>query len=248
MNREQSVLERRRNRVSSLLLDLLYPPRCPFCEEALPVGERVHRTCAEAVPRIRGSRCICCGKPVGEGERLCGDCSENRHSFDAGFGAFVYDGTVRDALLALKFRGKKEYADALGQMTAKEAEPFLKKWNVEMLLPVPMHPAKQRKRGFNQAEALAVSIGRCISLPVVRNVLVRTRGTEAMKALEAEDRKRNLRSAFRVNHAEKIRGKNICLIDDIYTTGATADACAEACSAAGASRVVFVTTGIGDDR
>ena len=243
-----SLKEAGRKRVPSLLLDLLYPPRCPFCGEAVPVGQKYHIACAEKIPRIRGMRCRKCGKPTADGEKLCSDCSTAEHRFDAGFGAFVYDGAVRDALLALKFRGKKEYAEVLGKMTAEEAVPFLRGQNIEFFLPVPMHRKKQKFRGYNQAEILADAISSHTGIPVLKNTLVRTRGTAAMKTLRVKERLENLRGAFLVRDPLSIRGKTICLVDDIYTTGATADACAEACFDAGAARVCVLTAGTGDDR
>ncbi|MBE5996492.1 MAG: ComF family protein [Lachnospiraceae bacterium] len=248
MNRKMFLKEAGRKRVPSLLLDVLYPPRCPFCGEAVPVGQRYHSACAEKIPRIRGMRCQKCGKPTAEGEKLCGDCSAAEHRFDAGFGAFVYDGAVRDALLALKFRGKKEYADVLGEMTAEEAGEFLREQKIVLFLPVPMHRKKQKFRGYNQAGVLADAISFHTGIPVLKNTLVRTRGTSAMKTLGVQERRENLRGAFLVRDPLPVRGKKICLIDDIYTTGATADGCAEACFAAGAAGVCVLTAGIGDDR
>ena len=240
--------EEGRRKAFSLLLDVLYPPRCPLCGEAMPVGQKIHPECIGKIQRITGHRCAKCGKPTDPGERLCSDCAETPHRFNAGFGAFVYDGVIRDAILAMKFRGKKEYADMLGLLTAREAETFLRMNHTQYLVPVPMHRKKKRMRGFNQAEVLAVRIGQYTGIPVLKDVLVRTRGTAAMKALDTGERRKNLSGAFRVNGRSPIAGKSLCLIDDIYTTGATADACAEACFAAGAARVVIVTIGTGDDR
>ena len=249
MNRKPNPVKKEGRRgIPSLLLDVLYPPRCPLCGESMPPGQRIHASCVEKIPRISGNRCEKCGKPTHPGERLCSDCMEVSHRFDEGLGAFLYDGMIRDALLALKFRGKKEYADMLGLLTAMEAESFLKANRTELLVPVPMHPRKKRIRGYNQAEVLAERIGVYTGIPAVRSALVRTRGTAAMKALEAEERRKNLSGAFAAGNAEALRGKNICIIDDIYTTGATVDACAEVCFACGAARVVFVAVGTGDDR
>ena len=230
------------------LLDILFPPRCPFCGDALPPGNLVHKSCEEMLPRVTGDRCRKCGKPVWPGEKLCLDCAGTEHSYLAGFGAFVYEGVFRDAVLAMKFRGKKEYARAIGYLTAREALPFLAKYRVELLVPAPMHRKKKRVRGFDQAEELAKHISEYTGIPLATGALVRKEETKAMKELREKERRRNLKGVFSVAKPERIRGRRIALIDDIYTTGATADACAEVLYRSGAACVVVVTSGTGDDR
>ena len=229
-------------------LDIFFPPRCPLCGELMPVGSRVHGSCLAALPRIRTARCGLCGKPVAEGEPFCADCRSRRHFFDAGIGAFVYEGALRDALLAMKFRGRKEYAEAIGALMAEEAAAFLREHPADLVLDVPMHPAKIRKRGFDQAAALAASFAYYADLPYGRGVLVRTRATGAMKDLPLQERIRNLTGAFSVRKKESVRGKAVVLVDDIYTTGTTMDAAAAALRASGARRIYFVTAATGDDR
>src|SRR5439155_20729340 len=112
-----------------------------------------------------------------------------------------------------------------------------------VLVPVPLHPARLRARGFNQALLLARALGRRLDLPVAPRVLVRRRATRAQPGLDAVERRRNLREAFRVRAPGTVAGRRVELVDDVLSTGAPADACARALLAAGAVRVDVYTVG-----
>ena len=231
--------------VAETALDLLYPPRCPFCEKIVKFGSRAHAECLAALPRVPGRRCAVCGKPVMESDMLCEDCEKTKHRYRQGMGAFLYEGTMRDAVLAFKFRGKKEYGTALGQLLAQEGGEALHVWKTELLIPVPMSRKKERKRGYNQAAVLASEVSREAGIPLRKDLVIRRKETEAMKALGAEARRGNLAEAFLLTDPAAIYGKNLCIIDDIYTTGATVDAMAAILCAQGAADVTFLTLCIG---
>jgi ComF family protein len=143
------------------------------------------------------------------------------------------------AVRALKYRRRRMVAEALGHLLA-ERYPFA---TDAVLVPVPLHRARLRERGFNQALLLARALGRHRTLTVLPGVLVRTRATRGQPGLRADERRRNLAGAFAVTAPAAIRGRAVVLIDDVLTTGATADACAAALLGAGAHRVDVYTAG-----
>jgi ComF family protein len=143
------------------------------------------------------------------------------------------------AVHGLKYHRRRIVADALGDLLA-ERYPFAEG---TLLVPVPLHPSKLRDRGFNQALLLARVLGRRRGLRVAPRALRRVRATRTQPGLTAPERRRNLRSAFAVGTATDLTGSHVVLVDDVLTTGATADACARVLSAAGAARVDVYTVG-----
>jgi ComF family protein len=143
------------------------------------------------------------------------------------------------AVQALKYRGRRRIADALGALLA-ERYPFD---SSAVLVPVPLHPKRLRARGFNQAVLLARALARRRGLVVAPRLLVRRRSTDAQTGLGAAERRANLRDAFAVRPTFRVPDRPLVLIDDVLTTGATADACARALRAAGAASVEVYTVG-----
>ena len=143
------------NSIRDMLLDLLYPPKCPLCgtliDPALPVCE----ACRGSLPHIRGGRCRICGRPVSDGEEICADCGEKEHSFDRGAGAFLYEGAFRESLGALKYRGEAEFGKRLGYLAAEELSEMIREWRPDRIVPIPLHKKRFRRRGYNQAERIA---------------------------------------------------------------------------------------------
>jgi len=143
------------------------------------------------------------------------------------------------AIQGLKYARRRALADALGQLLA-ERYPFAP---TALLVPVPLHITRLRERGFNQALLLARRLGRARGLAVASRALVRTRATHAQPGLAAAARRTNLANAFALRPGSAIAEREVVLIDDVLTTGATADACATVLSAAGAARVDVYTVG-----
>lgn len=143
-----------------------------------------------------------------------------------------------------KYHNKRRY----GQVFAKElAEQFgnqIKKWGIEAVIPVPLHPARRRKRGYNQAEILAGELGRIMSLSVDTDAVVRLRNTKAQKQLDDREREQNLMGAFGVRSDWK-KVPKVLLVDDIYTTGNTIHRVAKVLKKAGVEKVYFLTISIG---
>lgn len=198
---------------------LLFPAACPGCGISQDPGEAVSPcpACLGRMPR--------CGAPWLPGAG----------ALDRSGATFLYDSLCRELVLAYKYRG----LTSLAPFFARQLAPLTP--TVHRLLPVPLHPVRQRERGFNQAELLAEALSTLSGLPCESRLLVRTRPTRPQAELDREERGRNLRGAFDLRPGARLKGLDLLLIDDVYTTGATARACAELLKTAGASTVSVLT-------
>ena len=220
--------------VKTAFLDLLLPLKCLGCGRE---GDLICPSCRQSLPGIRLPLCQRCGATVSEGN-LCRSCIHYPLTIDGIRSVFLFQSTVRQAILQLKYRHLKTIAAPLGQLLAEHLSSHPLKG--EMLVPVPLHPKRLRERGYNQASLLAKELGKLFSLPVVEDTLVRVRDTISQASTaSAIERRRNVKDAF-VCH-EGLEGKQVLLIDDVCTTGATLDACSTALKAAGASSVWGLT-------
>ena len=234
-------------------LDLLYPPRCPLCGEILASGEgKVHEKCYEKLLWVREPICKRCGKPMmGSGvdvREFCQDCLRNRHrhgkSFDQGRALWIYEGDIQKSVLDFKYKGMKTYADFYGSEAVRVWGEWIRRKNPDVLVPVPLHARKKRIRGFNQAELLAKVIGKKIDLMVWNDILLRNRWTEPQKSISGQERRHNLTKSIEIGNLP-ISIRRVMLIDDIYTTGSTMEACARILKENGVEEVDFLTLCIG---
>lgn len=240
------------------LVDLLFPPFCPVCRERLGDGRRdpLCGGCWERLPRISPPWCLVCGAPFqtfpspepeapGDPDateaRLCGPCRRHRPSFSYARAAARYDGVAREALHALKFGGRRALAAPLGDLVAAMDPATLPEPALDLLVPVPLHPRRERERGFNQALLLARRVGHAWQVPVRADVLTRRTHTAPQTALGAEARRANVRGAFALRREEAVAGRHVAVVDDILTTGSTAAECARCLWAGGATTVGILT-------
>ncbi len=225
-------------------LTLLYPPRCFVCR-GLGHASGFCETCAGAVTPVPEPRCDRCGHPSGGGA-ACYNCRLRPPAFLQGRAWGGYEGVLRDAIHRLKYHDRPALAEPLGVHLAAFARtqtPALNHLRFDALVPVPMHPARRRLRGYNQSERLACVVGRELGLPVAPKWLARTRATRPQVGLAGGARTANLRGAFTASRA--VAGKTVLLIDDVTTTGSTLDECARDLKAAGASAVYALTLAAG---
>ena len=232
------------------ILDLVFPRRCPICDKPVkPYGELICRECA-AVPQPVGEYACCkCGKPVEPEEEYCSDCRAKKHVYYRGAAAFRYR-SVSGSLYRFKYEGRREYADYYGPGMARALDRFTEETGgghvPQVLVPVPCSAQRIRKRGYNQAAVLAEKLSEIVRIPVDKEALKRSKDTKALRTMSASERQNNLKRAFHA-YGNSVRLKSIMLIDDIYTTGATVDACAQALLEAGAKEVSFLTFAIGEN-
>lgn len=232
------------------LLSFLYPRRCPVCGDVLLPWQKgrlhIHPTCYARLYRISSPFCYKCGKGLRDPRKeLCPDCSRHRYSFECGRGLWRYDSASASAIYALKYRRQPEHADFFALCLARFYGSWLKSLRLDYIVPVPVSPARLRDRGYNQAELIAVKLGELLGIPVCADGLWRVRSTDPQKELGRAERLHNLEKAFQARE-ERISGRRIVLLDDVYTTGATAESCCRALKKAGAGPVWVLTacTGI----
>lgn len=218
----------------------LLAPTCAVCEALLeePLHGCVCRNCWAAVRFITPPVCDRCGDPLPRPVCECRQCSNRERVVERSRAVGEYEGTLRGIIHALKYDGRRSLAGPLaGEMKARAGELLAQ---ADCVTPVPLHWWRQHRRGFNQARELA----RHLELPVV-DVLTRTRHTRAQVELAAEHRRTNVQEAFGLRRPYRslrsVHGLTIVLVDDVSTTGATLEECANVLKTAGASKVYAVT-------
>jgi ComF family protein len=220
--------------IKTAFLDLLLPLRCLGCGRE---GDLICPSCRQSLPMIRLPLCQRCGATSSEGN-LCHSCINYPLTIDGIRSVFLFQSTVRQAILHLKYRHLKAVAAPLSQLLAEYIGSHPLKG--EVIIPVPLHPKRLRERGYNQASLLAKELSILVGLPVVEGALIRVHdAVPQARTKSAIERRRNVEGAFACQ--QRFEGRQILLIDDVCTTGATLDACATALKAAGASSVWGLT-------
>lgn len=174
---------------------------------------------------------------------FCFDCTHRFHLYDRGICLYRYD-SVRRTVYRFKYGGRQEYAAFLGQEMAQRLGKQLLAWKPDALVPVPLHPVRLKKRGYNQAALLARELGRRLEIPVVEDWLIREKNTAPLKMTDGRKRQKSLKNAFKIVQNE-LKLKTIIIIDDIYTTGSTVDAIAALCRQHGVEKVYFAALSVG---
>ncbi len=227
-------------------IDFFLPPKCPLCGNTA-AAPRDGQPCAVCVSRIRfiaHPRCPRCGRGYGTDagdDHLCSTCLTEGRRFHKARSVGAYEGLLLEAIARFKFRGVAYLAYPLGTLLAEYDDPDFAFQEIDLVIPVPLHPQRLRARGYNQSLLLARRVSRRRSLPLNFTALVRARPTVPQTQLSGPERQKNIRGAFEVRDAARIRGKKILLIDDVFTTGATVQECARVLLRAGAERVDVLT-------
>ncbi len=232
--------------IGHILLDALYPRRCPLCEQILTDRAALAcPACAGKLPFLREPLCKCCGRPLAAPEEeYCAECRQVKHAYREGRAVFLYEKRVRVALMRMKFQNRREYADFFAWAMASGARAYLQRIHPDEIVPVPMHRRKIRERGFDQCALLARRLSGRTGIPVREDLLVRSRYTKPQKGLDRTERRSNLSGAFALREGTK-PGERILILDDIYTTGSTIDEVSRVLLAGGAKEVYFLTLCIG---
>jgi competence protein ComFC len=216
------------------LIDLILPPRCGGCRR---VGAWLCERCRAQIRRLEEPLCRRCGVELPSASRTCG-CRTRLRSLTRLRSAVAYEGPVEHAVHRFKYEGWRRLAEPLAQLLAERlvVEGVAARWVVA----VPLHPARMRQRGFNQADLLSRELRRRLVLGAPPGVLVRTRETPPQVGHDRRRRLSNVRDAF-AWQGDDLMGESILIVDDVATTGATLDACASALRAAGSGPVTGVS-------
>jgi len=212
------------------VLNLVFPPHCVICGQP---GEWLCQSCAASFAYVQPPVCALCGRPLSNGH-LCHRCSTRRSPLNEVRAATYFEGGARRAIHQFKYKGVRVLAPYLGSVMAQA-------WHqspcpVSVIVPVPLHRQRLRQRGYNQSALLAQEVSRRIGLPVVEDCLRRVKQTRPQVGLGMAERRENVQGAFACT-GQRLSGEHVLLVDDVCTTGATLEACAQALLNRGAHEV-----------
>jgi len=201
------------------LINFIWPPHCAGCGELLPLSaDRL--ICGNCLKKLNQTG------PSFENYRHCKIiCSAK------------YEGVCKNLIIEFKFRASRTIAHTLAQIMADDLIKYSGTFAPDLIVPVPLHPGRKQERGFNQSELLSKNISKTLNIPCEKSFLKRTRNTPSQKALGKGERIKNVEGAFKSQNAA---GRNILLIDDVLTTGATMFECAKTLKQAGAKKVLAI--------
>lgn len=226
-------------------LDVLFPPLCTACHARVGEAHALCAGCWSKISFLDGPCCKCCGLPfeIDPGaDTLCAGCHARPRHFDHARSLLSYDDGSKDVILAFKFADRLDHAPAFARWLERSGRGLLAE--ADMVVPVPLHRWRLWKRRYNQSAVLGQRIARLAGKPFAPLVLERKRPTPAQSSMpSAKARRRNVLGAFRVplKRQEGVKGRTVLLVDDVFTTGATLEACARALKRAGAARVQVLT-------
>ncbi len=232
--------------ISHSIKQIIYPhvSNCSFCDKTLTLYENT--ICDKCIEKINSSKenykeCVSCGKLLAE-HTLCSACINKKYPFVKARAVGVYSGIVKEILHTYKYTGKRSLANPMARLMALEAIKNRDYLTCDCISFVPLSKLKLKERGFNQAELLALELGKYLRIPT-KSLLEKIVETEPMAKLSREDRLKNLKGAFK--SIGKIHGKNIILVDDVITTGSTITLCCKELQAAGANKIYVLTFATG---
>jgi ComF family protein len=239
------ALESSFRRARRRFVDFLFPPLCIACRAHVSDPGALCSDCWQAIQFIDGPMCECCGLPfdLDPGIKMrCAACHAKTPSFDKARALMRYDEKSRGPILALKHADRLDLVPTFGRWLDRGGRELVSESDI--ILPVPLHPTRLWSRRYNQSAELARALGRSAGKPVDVTALVRIRATPSQGAMaSARARRRNMRGAFKVadGHKSAMAGRNILLVDDVLTSGATVDSCARALLRSGALNVDVLT-------
>ena len=231
------------------LEDIIYPPRCVVCDRILSYGQQIHPECERQLYPVPNTVCMHCGSPVEGRREFCYDCNRKNtrirkymqeETCRQGKALYIYKGKIKDTMYRFKYSNKREYAEFFAEQATKRYGAWIKAKGIDAIMAVPMYRGKKKKRGYNQAEVFARALSQKLGIPYVANGIVRVKNTTPMKNLNDLERERNLKNAFQIRE-NIVQYYYILVVDDIYTTGSTADAVSKVMLKCGGKTVYFLS-------
>jgi len=227
-------------RIVEALASLFYPATCVVCSANIDNAEYLCADCRQRAPRIVAPFCAKCSEPFPGAITQtfsCANCEHRTLHFDCAVAAYRSRGLVRKVLHQFKYGKQRHLRYPVARWLAESLhDPRLRGRHFDVIVPVPLHPARERERGFNQAALIAELIATSAAIPS-RPVLERIRYTTTQTAYDRAERMENLHGAFRLRKNRDVRGLRVLLIDDVLTTGSTLSECARVLRRAGAVSV-----------
>ena len=214
------------------VLDLVFPPRCILCGDPGAHGMDLCSGCREDLPALHRV-CKSCSRPLAQAAEICASCLAQPPAWTRLAAPLHYHAPVDWLVQRFKFDGRMNCGRLLASLMAEQMG--VEKERPDLLIPVPLHDARLRERGFNQAEFLARCLGARLGIPVAGDALARIRDTAAQSGLPTESRESNVRRAFEINRVPDVT--HVALVDDVFTTGHTATECVRVLRRAGVSRI-----------
>jgi ComF family protein len=218
------------------ILDFALPPRCPGCGAVTLAPHLFCLDCWSALGFLAEPCCARCALPFDYGEGaavLCGRCLVEPPAYDRLRAAVTYGDISRSVALKLKYGGRPGIAETIARLMQRHLDASA----APLLAPVPLHRWRIWRRGYNQAALIAAALARRTGIEVRLDLIDRVKATPILRGMEPRERAEAVRGAFRVGRRADVRGRSIVLVDDVYTSGATANACARVLKRAGATRV-----------
>ena len=235
------------------LAGLIFPQRCPVCDKPLPFGPRCkaplgispdpffHAACYKKLSFTEDPYCLRCGRPLQSGEiEYCRRCQGKLSAFEQNLPLLLYNEAARFSVSHFKYHGRQEFALPYARLWMSRRGEELSAIKADVLIPVPIHRSRLRKRGYNQAALFAYELEKLSGILCREDILIRSKHTGAQKELGRKERLANMQNAFRLkNSPEGIRCA--VLVDDIYTTGSTLESCSRVLKAAGVEKIYALT-------
>ena len=234
------------------VLPVVFPRHCPVCKAIVPFGRYICPSCYSKLTFIQSPCCLRCGKPVTSSDQeYCYDCRSFPKTFTAGCSLLMYNNISRPAMMDYKYKNRRMLTSFYTDELVLRYRPLIRSWHLNAMVPVPIHRKKKKKRGYNQAELLSSSLSDSFHLSHYPDLLIRKVNTSPQKQFTPQARVNNLQAAFCLNPRYRTLAselKAVGLVDDIYTTGATMEACTRILLAAGVGRVYVISVCIGAAR
>lgn len=231
------------------LTDLIYPPHCPVCAKhftGFPPTDRVCPGCTQSVVLNRPPFCPKCSRHLKKYcLARCRECCVHKPHFDFAWSACLYEDPLKALIIQFKYYQKTYYRQFFAYLMKNFLEIYrLDIMQFDIIVPIPLHPSRLRERGYNQAQLLAQPIADFYNISLLSKFFLRARPTEHQTSLGEKERWTNIHRAFRITDSRRFKNKNILIIDDLLTTGATASEAARTLKSAGAKTVGVLTLAI----
>jgi len=217
------------------LLDIFYPLYCGGCNAA--TGSILCKDCVDTFRSVEEEKtCSICGRLIGKSV-LCGACMKEKQAFRKGYFGYYFEGRLRDVIHAFKFNGRIDAGKHLVHLLKEKFDTMAKE--IDCIIPLPVTEKRLMERGFNQSFIIGEEIAKITGKEIYPSVLVKTRQTKDQFALSRKERKKNISGVFAVKNSHQISGKTVLLVDDLFTTGYTAQEASRSLLKSSAKEVIF---------